>query len=741
MEYECLALKDLTTPRKSFPGEPEEGGAGNDQKENVCAARRRTTPLKPTDATLLASRKSGTPDLSHTTPIKPACLPEPWTPTSNLKMLISAASPDIRNREMRKVLFRPIENEKDTLMDAAEDDYEMEDFGPSETLDEEDEKKPSRKQKSLGLLCRKFLDLYPDYPTLNNPIWIILDEVATKLGVERRRIYDIVNVLESLTIVGRIAKNSYMWYGRLRLEATLEELQQRGVQQGYHLQMGQDKGVEPCREDDVGDPDNIHAVGNRKDKSLRIMSQKFVMLFLVSKTQTVTLDAAAKILIDDGQDSSNHSKYKTKVRRLYDIANVLTSLNLIKKVHVREERGRKPAFRWLGPTEFDRSKSPGNVVNGVSVTLPEAAQPAALRDLRRAKIARHGSFNVTPPSVVVQRQVNSAPCSPYRDTTAKVLPIHTAGLSHQPVDYSKKTMGNMTPARVAADVSPSAAHPSLLAPALHPEQLYTTSSSSPHCVAYLPSLSQPMVVMLNHAPDATTTQGQSSPRLHPEESRKRRREAGEEGDEMAAKKRGESEEVTRVKTNTHPGAAQDESEPNNSVSTESAQTYLYVPNNAGLENLNFLLAAGQSPAGLALPSSALAVPYFLVPSTALSHYPLVAAGLQQQNSDGKMSFSIPAMVSPSHFMVGAAPDISSSPAMLPSSPEQRRVFASAAGTPQSPSGQTPLTPHTPKEIPVPGSKAFFQTPGTLGNVISATPATRKRASAQRRLDISHPQAS
>lgn len=60
---------------------------------------------------------------------------------------------------------------------------------------------------------------------------------------------------------------------------------------------------------------SLVAAGNRKDKSLRIMSQKFVMLFLVSKTQTVTLDTAAKVLIEDSQDSSSHSKYKSKAGR------------------------------------------------------------------------------------------------------------------------------------------------------------------------------------------------------------------------------------------------------------------------------------------------------------------------------------------------------------------------------------------------------------------------------------------
>ncbi|KAI3366963.1 hypothetical protein L3Q82_009606 [Scortum barcoo] len=799
MEVECLALKDLTSPRKSFPVDPEEDGGQSEQKENIYTDWRRSTPLKSAESAVPTSamnRKGATPDLAHITPIKPTSLPEPWTPTANLKMLISAASPDIRDREMKKVLFRPIENEKPPSPVTVVEDTEIEDSCQFEAVEEEDDadadKKPSRKQKSLGLLCQKFLALYPDYPPPHSSIWISLDEVATSLGVERRRIYDIVNVLESLMIVGRIAKNSYTWYGRQRLEATLEDLQRRGRQQGYHLQMEvatEAREAGAGREDDGAEGDAGNAGGNRKDKSLRIMSQKFVMLFLVSKTQTVTLDAAAKILIEESQDSSSHSKYKTKVRRLYDIANVLTSLDLIKKVHVREERGRKPAFKWLGPVEFKNSGNAGNTVNMAAVTLPEATRPMAGQDLGKAKMARHASFNITPTSVAIQRQVSSAPSSPRREPT---------GLPYQPVDYSKKTASsnvcrlqfrNSTDSNRPTCSSSSPlrqSHPTLLANPPHPDYLFT-HSSPPHCLAYLPSLSQPSVVMLYRAqekPDQTP-EGQRSSRPESDEGRKRRREERDEegtavkkkgtsvledGDEMRAEPLGKASECSQrgnARTSpSHPegpsrAQALDESLGGDSSSgSEPVQPshYLYVPNNAGLNGLNFLLSAGQPPASLALPPSGvptLALPYVLVPSAALPHYPLVAGGLQPQGSDGhsNLSFSLPAVVSPAHFMMGAAPysmaaEISRSPLPSPTAtPEQSRLYVPATNAPHSPSGprqtvsiNTPelLTPHTPKETTPSASKAFFQTPGTLGGVVSSVPAARKRGSAQRRLDVGHP---
>ncbi|NXK01767.1 E2F7 factor, partial [Herpetotheres cachinnans] len=399
------------------------------------------TPIKnePVD---LSKQKGCTPERNPITPVKlvDRPQPDPWTPTANLKMLVSAASPDMRDREKKKELFRPIENsEQSDTPDLLQ--YDMVD---DSTVDEFEKQRPSRKQKSLGLLCQKFLARYPSYPLSTEKTTISLDEVASILGVERRRIYDIVNVLESLHLVSRVAKNQYCWHGRHNLSQTLKTLQEAGElqyrelmtffqhkEQDLEYKFGErKKETIPDSQDrpllDFSEPDCTSASANsRKDKSLRIMSQKFVMLFLVSKTKIVTLDIAAKILIEETQDTVDHSKFKTKVRRLYDIANVLTSLGLIKKVYVTEERGRKPAFKWIGPVEFPGKTDELRGNSPTSDPLPGTQRGACALYQRCAtgkeRFTRHASFNGMQPCEGSRRKVSSEPNSPRQERQACIV--------------------------------------------------------------------------------------------------------------------------------------------------------------------------------------------------------------------------------------------------------------------------------------------------------------------------------
>ncbi|XP_035538071.1 transcription factor E2F8 [Morone saxatilis] len=370
---------------------------------------------------------------------------DPWTPTSNLKMLISAASPDIRNREKELCMDTDGREGVDSMQDAENG--------------EESEKMISRKEKSLGLLCHKFLARYPDCPNpaLNNDI--CLDDVATELNVERRRIYDIMNVLESLHMVSRSAKNRYTWHGRTKLAQTLAILKQVGEEHRYGQQMQQIRQRLLDKEFDFDEEEKENkemvvvdlesgeqgqkelffvelpgvefkaaSVNSRKDKSLRVMSQKFVMLFLVSNPRVVSLDVAAKILIGEDQGADqDKNKFKTKVRRLYDIANVLRSLKLIEKVHVTEERGRKPAFEWVGPEEFPQIKDLEDSTSECSskkksVLESRASVDNCAKNLFSASGAKR-SFTRHPSLIKLaksiqddRRKINSAPSSPVKSS-------------------------------------------------------------------------------------------------------------------------------------------------------------------------------------------------------------------------------------------------------------------------------------------------------------------------------------
>ncbi|NXL70907.1 E2F8 factor, partial [Leptocoma aspasia] len=411
------------------------------------------TPLKQvaTSQLVLTERQPDCQPL--TTPPKPKETPpaDPWTPTSNLKMLISAASPEIRSREQRR-----------QLSDSSSEVLQTKHCLQEHLLGDEYEKsQPSRKEKSLGLLCHKFLARYPDYPSPSQKSYICLDEVTEELHVERRRIYDIVNVLESLHMVSRLARNRYVWHGRHNLPQTLQALKKVGEENKYIQQIQMIKKREYEHEFDPEDERNEEmassfgsseqsemsfvelpgvefraaSVNGRKYKSLRVMSQKFVMLFLVSTPQIVSLEVAAKILIGEDQlEDLDKSKFKTKIRRLYDIANVLSSLKLIKKVHVTEERGRKPAFKWTGPEVLPNTQDTKLEATSTTCSPPISGSIPSKEQCSKALFPSKGKQNFTRHSSLIKlvksiendrRKIQSAPNSPVKisASTYQSLPV------------------------------------------------------------------------------------------------------------------------------------------------------------------------------------------------------------------------------------------------------------------------------------------------------------------------------
>ncbi|XP_062106755.1 E2F transcription factor-like E2FF isoform X2 [Humulus lupulus] len=223
-----------------------------------------------------------------------------------------------------------------------------------------------RKEKSLGVLCSNFLRLYNREGVGS----IGLDEAASQLGVERRRMYDVVNILEIIGVVARKAKNQYTWKGLGEIPRALEQLKEEGLKENFSasvccsssrvLNDNELSGLLSLSSKEEDYSSVWSKSKNKRDKSLSLLTQNFIKLFLCSDMDLILLENAAKGL-------------PAKVRRLYDIANVLSSMNLIEKI--RHPDSGKPAYRWLywgGKTknEIDTSDTnqPKKRVFGADIT-------------------------------------------------------------------------------------------------------------------------------------------------------------------------------------------------------------------------------------------------------------------------------------------------------------------------------------------------------------------------------------
>uniref|UniRef100_A0A914EFZ1 E2F/DP family winged-helix DNA-binding domain-containing protein n=1 Tax=Acrobeloides nanus TaxID=290746 RepID=A0A914EFZ1_9BILA len=261
----------------------------------------------------------------------------------------------------------------------------------------EDTEQTSRKEKSLGKLCKRFLIAMCDEAKSGNDVH--LETVAKKMCVEKRRIYDIVNVMEALEAMSKTNKSFYRWHGLSYLPQLMASLQKQAVQDRLperilrvEQAMCSFTELSPVNRADtvgtlvedhnastsMGPPakkskilnfsENSHSqnyflsedrynvartqLRDRNGKnSLAHLCRRFLMVLLCNPKdkRRVSLDVASTVLIKDPESEGFEPPSRSRCRRLYDIANVLVAMGLIKKVHYLFGTKKIPLFVYCGP--------------------------------------------------------------------------------------------------------------------------------------------------------------------------------------------------------------------------------------------------------------------------------------------------------------------------------------------------------------------------------------------------------
>jgi len=184
-------------------------------------------------------------------------------------------------------------------------------------------------KSELMLLCEKFQAVFGRAGAEE----IQLNEAAVRLNVARRRLYDIINVLEAVEIISRTGKLTYQWRGMEHLPRLLERL------------VEEETAGTPAVRARKGHNQGSKNAGDQTDKpltfSLWMLSRHFVRL-LLSSAEPIPLADVSSMLV--GEDAPRRAQTMVTVeRRLYDIGSILSSIGLIKKTYVGK---RQPAFCW-----------------------------------------------------------------------------------------------------------------------------------------------------------------------------------------------------------------------------------------------------------------------------------------------------------------------------------------------------------------------------------------------------------
>ena len=207
----------------------------------------------------------------------------------------------------------------------------------------------TRDSKGLHQMSRALIRLLSNNPAEHFP----LDSICTQIQVEKRKIYDLINILTSIWMIERISKGVYKWLGTGSILNFLNSLPAFDTL-----------------------PDNLKA-----EKSLSSMCYCFLSFMKSSLESSIENAAESLTRSQPATKPVNSITFRSKIRRLYDISKILATVGLIENL----SENKKPIMKWVGPENMLK------VLNEISNSVEEI--PIGTLDMRQMMERLQTSLN------------------------------------------------------------------------------------------------------------------------------------------------------------------------------------------------------------------------------------------------------------------------------------------------------------------------------------------------------------
>uniref|UniRef100_A0A914YHJ3 E2F/DP family winged-helix DNA-binding domain-containing protein n=1 Tax=Panagrolaimus superbus TaxID=310955 RepID=A0A914YHJ3_9BILA len=258
--------------------------------------------------------------------------------------------------------------------------------------------------------------------------------------------------MEALEAMSKTNKSFYRWHGLARLPLLMAELAKESLKENLptkilqveqamcsftelaplgeqHSQQHETVGslvgesqtstTSLSSSKSLSQNDSFKSGGTCRDRngknSLAQLCRRFLMVLLCNPKdkRRVSLDVASTVLIKDPESEGFDPPSRSRCRRLYDIANVLVAMGLIKKVHYLFGTKKIPLFVYCGPEpDSDSEKAAASMSefmlrNGLIEAAAAAAATQSSSTQPPASKLRRISSDMKP----LQSSQNNAPSS------------------------------------------------------------------------------------------------------------------------------------------------------------------------------------------------------------------------------------------------------------------------------------------------------------------------------------------